>query len=59
MKSKKYNKLVRDRIPEIIKANGQSCVTEILSHEDYLMSATAVRFQSRFVRIFFVLSFAT
>ncbi len=36
MKSKKYNKLVRDRIPEIIEANGQSCVTEILSHEDYL-----------------------
>ena len=34
--SKKYNKLVRDRIPEIIEASGKSCVTEILSDEDYL-----------------------
>ena len=32
----KYNKLVRDRIPEIIEASGKSCVTEILSDEDYL-----------------------
>lgn len=33
---KKYNKLVRDRIPEIIEASGNTCVTEILSEEDYL-----------------------
>lgn len=33
---KKYNKLVRDRIPEIIYASGKSCTTEILSNEDYL-----------------------
>ena len=33
---KKYNKLVRDRIPEIIESSGRSCVTEILSDEDYL-----------------------
>lgn len=32
----KYNKLVRDRIPEIIEAKGKSCVTEILSDEKYL-----------------------
>lgn len=32
----KYNKLVRDRIPEIIEASGKNCVTEILSDEDYL-----------------------
>lgn len=32
----KYNKLVRDRIPEIIEASGKSCVTEMLSDEDYL-----------------------
>ena len=32
----KYNKLVRDRIPEIIAASGKNCVTEILSDEDYL-----------------------
>lgn len=33
---KKYNKLVRDRIPEIIEGSGNTCVTEILSDEDYL-----------------------
>ena len=32
----KYNKLVRDYIPEIIEASGKSCVTEILSDEEYL-----------------------
>ena len=33
---KKYSKLVRDRIPEIIEDSGNTCVTEILSDEDYL-----------------------
>lgn len=33
---KTYNKLVRDRIPEIIEASGKSCVTEILPDEAYL-----------------------
>lgn len=31
-----YNKLVRDHIPDIIKANGADCKTEILSDEEYL-----------------------
>ncbi len=31
-----YNKLVRDRIPEIIETNGKTCVTEILSDAKYL-----------------------
>ena len=31
-----YNKLVRDRIPEIIEASGSKCKTEILSDEKYL-----------------------
>ncbi|MEG0597556.1 MAG: nucleoside triphosphate pyrophosphohydrolase [Oscillospiraceae bacterium] len=31
-----YNKLVRDRIPEIIETSGKTCVTEILSDEAYL-----------------------
>lgn len=38
---KTYNKLVRDRIPEIIKGNGQECVTEILSHEEYIKALDA------------------
>lgn len=33
---KEYNKLVRDRIPEIIESSGKSCTTEILSAEDFL-----------------------
>ena len=31
-----YNKLVRDRIPEIIESSGKKCTTTILSDEDYL-----------------------
>jgi len=31
-----YNKLVRDKIPEIIEASGKICETEILSDEEYL-----------------------
>lgn len=33
--TKIYNKLVRDNIPDIIKNNHQSAVTEILSEGDY------------------------
>ena len=36
MPTKTYHKLVRDRIPEIIKADGKTCVCETLSDEDYL-----------------------
>lgn len=32
----KYRKLVRDRIPEIIETSGKTCVTEILSDDEYL-----------------------
>lgn len=31
-----YNKLVRDKIPEIIESDGKTCKTEILSDEAYL-----------------------
>ena len=34
--TERYLKLVRDRIPEIIESSGSTCVTEILSDEDYL-----------------------
>ena len=37
---KVYNKLVRDRIPEIIEADGDVCATEILSAERYLEMLT-------------------
>ncbi|WP_335868889.1 nucleoside triphosphate pyrophosphohydrolase [Bacillus sp. 2205SS5-2] len=32
-----YNKLVRDKIPQIIKESGKSCTTSVLSHEDYVI----------------------
>jgi len=36
MKIIKYNKLVRDRIPEIIESDGKTCKTEVLNDEAYL-----------------------
>ena len=36
MKNIHYNKLVRDRIPEIIEASGKRCIIETLSDADYL-----------------------
>ena len=33
-----HNKLVRDRIPEIIEASGKTCVTEVLSQEAYIQA---------------------
>lgn len=41
MKTVKYHKLVRDRIPEIIEASGKTCVTEALSDEEYLKMVDA------------------
>ncbi len=31
-----YNKLVRDRIPEIIEASGKCCKIQVLEDEEYL-----------------------
>lgn len=36
MGTKVYNKLIRDRIPAIIEADGKTCVTEILPDKQYL-----------------------
>ena len=37
MKKIYYNKLVRDRIPEIIKKSGKNCSIEILNNIDYIL----------------------
>lgn len=31
-----YNKLIRNKIPQIIKANGKTPTTRILSEEEYI-----------------------
>ena len=36
MKTKTYNKLVRDKIPAIIESDDKQCVCEILSDEQYI-----------------------
>jgi predicted house-cleaning noncanonical NTP pyrophosphatase (MazG superfamily) len=38
---KTYNKLVRDRIPEIIQNNGQICRTKQLTDEEYIAALDA------------------
>ena len=39
--TKVYNKLVRDRIPEMIEVDGKTCVPEILSDDRYLQMLDA------------------
>ena len=39
--NKKYYKLVRDRIPEIIQNNGQFCRTRTLTDEEYIEALDA------------------
>ena len=39
--TKVYNKLVRDRIPEIIEGSGAKCNTKILSDDEYLKMVDA------------------
>lgn len=31
-----YNKLVRDRIPQVIRSSGKECRTRILNEEEYV-----------------------
>lgn len=38
---RKYYKLVRNRIPEIIEASGKTCTAEVLSEQDYLQMLDA------------------
>ena len=36
MKTKIYNKLVRDKIPEIIESKGDSCIVGTLGENEYI-----------------------
>ena len=36
-----HNKLVRDKIPQIIEQSGKSCVTRVLSDEEYAAALNA------------------
>lgn len=36
-----HEKLVRDRIPEVIEKSGKTCVTRVLSDEEYLAALDA------------------
>ena len=36
MKKTIYNKLVRDKIPDIIESSGKTCTTEVLDDEEYI-----------------------
>ncbi len=38
---KVYKKLVRDKMPEIIEADGKACKTRILSDEEYIAALEA------------------
>ena len=38
---KTYNKLVRDKIPEIIEADGRTCKKRILSENEYIAALEA------------------
>lgn len=40
-----YNKLVRDRIPEIIESTGKAFTTRVLSEEDYLIELKKKSFE--------------
>lgn len=40
-----YNKLVRDRIPEIIEATGKTFTTRILSEQEYLIELKKKSFE--------------
>lgn len=33
---KEYNKLIRDKIPEIIEAAGKQCIVEAMNEDEYL-----------------------
>lgn len=38
METREFNKLVRDRIPEIIASNGETAITKVLTREQFKTS---------------------
>ena len=41
MKSIKYDKLIRDKIPEIIEKSGKKCIVEVMDDETYMDKLSA------------------
>lgn len=41
MKSIKYDKLIRDKIPEIIEKSGKKCIVEVMDDETYIDKLSA------------------
>lgn len=41
MKKIKYDKLIRDKIPEIIEKSGKTCVVEVMDDETYMDKLSA------------------
>lgn len=38
---KTYNKLIRDKIPDIIKGKGETCITHVATEEEYAKALVA------------------
>ena len=43
-----YDKLIRDRIPEIIEGAGKKCIVEVMDDNTYLESSSFSRTEQRY-----------